>query len=75
MLSIEPLPSVNKAFYLVQLVGKQRQVVDMVDLIVEWLLFISRRMMVIEYNKKRRKGKRLFYKHCRNDGHSVENCF
>ncbi|KAH9617411.1 hypothetical protein KSS87_018421, partial [Heliosperma pusillum] len=83
VLSMEPLPPLNKAFSLLQKVEKQKQISDAVDVLAEASAYASHRNTRYAQNdfKKPRldseeedkRVKRCV--HCNGIGHVIENCY
>ncbi|XP_039121731.1 uncharacterized protein LOC120258408 [Dioscorea cayenensis subsp. rotundata] len=77
ILSMDPLPSINRAYYLVQQVETQKQVTHFVP---ESSAFfadtVGKRTQSNQRNIKTIKiGDKKFCTHCRSDGHTIDHCF
>ncbi|GKA51300.1 hypothetical protein Tco_0744496 [Tanacetum coccineum] len=73
ILSMDPLPNVNKAYYIIQQVKKQRHVTTTFH---EPTIFYAKNT---QYNKKEDRGgirnDKRFCTNCQQDGHTSDQCF
>ena len=77
-LSMDPLPTVNKAYYIVQLVKVQKQVTSHVPEVVAFMVDNTRRKNhggLKSHGRNQKAGNRKFVEHGKSEGHTFEQCF
>ncbi|GAB2290879.1 hypothetical protein Dimus_038128 [Dionaea muscipula] len=80
ILSMDPFPTINKAFYIFQQVEQQKQItsVNTTDNSIALLATKQGNKRGIVASTDNRKGRGLSKKrcdHCKEDGHSIDQCF
>jgi len=79
ILALEPLPTLNRAYYLIQQAEKQRQVSDAIRVKFEAEACAVQKQgynPIKKYFKRGKNGKRdKYYTHCKAKGHSTDVCF
>lgn len=81
ILSMDPLPNVNKAYYIVQQVEKQKQISDLMNTNVESGAYAVQKQPLKGNNvtggrKDYKKSKQdKFCDHCKMKGHTMDQCF